>query len=185
MHLDYGSCFSLPEIRACRPGNETNLSSACQRLCNLTTQTPIFHPTYGVVIAPPIQTHEATDLPSVGVPYDYDLLALACATSGALTPDVAFGSPSLEKENIHAARRTRCGKYTSSFNKVASRILNTWFIRNQSCPYPTQETVKYLAEACNLEKEQVRKWFQNKRNRTGTSMKASSKNVTPRASVRL
>ena len=164
LRLNFGSYPTLPDHRL---GQEEYLSSTCHRLSNLTA----------LPTSLPVRPEPSTSRSTANVPGDLDLLAVACATSGAVSAEVAFGSPSLDKENNPSSRRSRSGKYTSSFTKVASRILNTWFLRNQSCPYPSQETVKCLAEACNLEKEQVRKWFQNKRNRTGTSMKPTNRRV--------
>jgi hypothetical protein len=49
----------------------------------------------------------------------------------------------------------------------ASRILNNWYRKHHSHPYPSNEVNSRLAKMANLSAGQVRKWFANRRRRDG------------------
>ena len=61
------------------------------------------------------------------------------------------------------ARRAR------QLNPVAVRIMTKWYDQNQQHPYPTSDTVDVMADAGKVTPSQVRKWFANKRKRSGTT----------------
>ena len=54
-------------------------------------------------------------------------------------------------------------------NPVAVRIMTKWYDQNQQHPYPTSDTVDVMADAGQVTPSQVRKWFANKRKRSGTT----------------
>lgn len=54
-------------------------------------------------------------------------------------------------------------------NPVAVRIMTNWYQRNQEHPYPSYDTCEIMAKASNLDVEQVKKWFANKRRRDGNT----------------
>ncbi len=50
--------------------------------------------------------------------------------------------------------------------KEAVAILNDWYEGNMQCPYPSPDTITRLAEQAKLSVEQVKHWFNNRRNRS-------------------
>ncbi len=50
--------------------------------------------------------------------------------------------------------------------KEAVAILNNWYEGNMQCPYPSPDTITRLAEQAKLSVEQVKHWFNNRRNRS-------------------
>ena len=50
-------------------------------------------------------------------------------------------------------------------NALASRVMNKWYERNHQWPYPKIRTCEIIAEETHITVDQVKKWFQNKRQR--------------------
>ena len=56
--------------------------------------------------------------------------------------------------------------YPRHFTPRVTAILNSWFEKNRSSPYPSEEEKEQLARATKLTVKQIRYWFANKRTRT-------------------
>ncbi|KAK3102575.1 hypothetical protein FSP39_012311 [Pinctada imbricata] len=54
-------------------------------------------------------------------------------------------------------------------SKKAIRIMEDWYDRNLSHPYPTPEAISDIADKGEITTEQVKKWFANKRNRSNNT----------------
>ena len=54
-------------------------------------------------------------------------------------------------------------------SNLASCIMSNWYGRNKEHPYPSYETAEVLAKAGNINVEQVKRWFANRRQRTGNT----------------
>ena len=60
-------------------------------------------------------------------------------------------------------------KKSPSLNPTAVKIMTLWYKRNEAHPYPTQSTAEVMAKAGGIRAEQVKKWFANKRKRSGNT----------------
>ena len=60
-------------------------------------------------------------------------------------------------------------KGNKHLNQMAIRIMKTWYQRNIRHPYPSQDTAEFFAKAGGITVEQVKKWFANKRMRSGNT----------------
>ena len=60
-------------------------------------------------------------------------------------------------------------KKSPSLNRTAVKIMTLWYQRNEDHPYPTQSTAEVMAKAGGIRAEQVKKWFANKRKRSGNT----------------
>ena len=58
------------------------------------------------------------------------------------------------------------GKPRPHLNKEAVKVMEDWYEQNLDHPYPSSATYEMLALTGNVNVEQVKKWFANKRNRT-------------------
>ena len=64
------------------------------------------------------------------------------------------------------ADQSRVDHYPRHFTPRVTAILNSWFEKNRSSPYPTEEEKEQLARDTKLTVKQIRYWFANKRTRT-------------------
>ncbi len=72
------------------------------------------------------------------------------------------------KEQLAAVRLAHIKK-SVPLNVVAVRIMNKWYEQNIDAPYPANETAEVMANAGGITVEQVKKWFANKRMRSGNT----------------
>ena len=56
--------------------------------------------------------------------------------------------------------------YPRHFTPRVTAVLNNWFEKNKSSPYPSEEEKEQLARDTTLTLKQIRYWFANKRTRT-------------------
>ena len=64
------------------------------------------------------------------------------------------------------ADESRVDHYPRHFTPRVTAILNSWFEKNRSSPYPSDEEKEQLAGDTRLTVKQIRYWFANKRTRT-------------------
>ena len=64
------------------------------------------------------------------------------------------------------AAQSRVDHYPRHFTPRVTAILNSWFEKNRSSPYPSEEEKEQLARDTELTVKQIRYWFANKRTRT-------------------
>ena len=64
------------------------------------------------------------------------------------------------------ADQSRVDHYPRHFTPRVTAILNSWFEKNRSSPYPSEEEKEQLARDTRLSVKQIRYWFANKRTRT-------------------
>ena len=64
------------------------------------------------------------------------------------------------------ADQSRVDHYPRHFTPRVTAILNSWFEKNRSSPYPSEEEKEQLARDTELTVKQIRYWFANKRTRT-------------------
>ena len=64
------------------------------------------------------------------------------------------------------ADQSRVDHYPRHFTPRVTAILNSWFEKNRSSPYPSEEEKEQLARDSRLTVKQIRYWFANKRTRT-------------------
>ena len=64
------------------------------------------------------------------------------------------------------ADQNRVDHYPRHFTPRVTDILNSWFEKNRSSPYPSEEEKEQLARDTRLTVKQIRYWFANKRTRT-------------------
>ena len=64
------------------------------------------------------------------------------------------------------ADQSRVDHYPRHFTPRVTAILNSWFEKNKSSPYPSEEEKEQLARDTRLTIKQIRYWFANKRTRT-------------------
>ena len=64
------------------------------------------------------------------------------------------------------ADQNRVDHYPRYFTPRVIAILNSWFEKNRSIPYPSEEEKEQLARDTRLTVKQIRYWFANKRTRT-------------------
>ncbi|ESO88342.1 hypothetical protein LOTGIDRAFT_60240, partial [Lottia gigantea] len=51
-------------------------------------------------------------------------------------------------------------------SKSTIQKLEAWYTAHEEHPYPNNEVIEDLSNACGITYSQVRKWFANKRNRS-------------------
>ena len=64
------------------------------------------------------------------------------------------------------ADQSHVDHYPRHFTPRVTAILNSWFEKNRSSPYPSEEEKEQLARDTRLTVKQIRYWFANKRTRT-------------------
>ena len=64
------------------------------------------------------------------------------------------------------ADQSRVDHYPRHFTPRVTAILNSWFEKNRSSPYPSEEEKEQLTRDTLLTVKQIRYWFANKRTRT-------------------
>ena len=57
----------------------------------------------------------------------------------------------------------------TKFTEVATRIMTGWYERNPEHPYPSYEAAQVMATAGAITVDQVKKWFANRRLKSGTT----------------
>ena len=64
------------------------------------------------------------------------------------------------------ADQSHVDHYPRHFTPEVTAILNSWFEKNRSSPYPSEEEKEQLTRDTELTVKQIRYWFANKRTRT-------------------
>ena len=89
----------------------------------------------------------------------------------AVRTRLVFESPENGK-NIPEADTDGCKPPKVMLNGKAVKVMDTWFNHHRGYPYPCARQVRAIAEEAGISPQQVRKWFANRRIRTGFTKKA-------------
>ena len=80
--------------------------------------------------------------------------------------EVSFCRTVVSSSCSDTADQSRVDHYPRHFTPRVRAILNSWFEKNRSSPYPSDEEKELLARDKRLTVKQIRYWFANKRTRT-------------------
>ena len=89
-------------------------------------------------------------------------------TSSPLSDLTVSASPALADK----PKRRHCNK---PLDHQAVTVLNTWYLENESNPYPTARCIRQIAKDTGLAHAQIRKWLANRRLRSSNTYKKAGR----------
>ena len=84
-------------------------------------------------------------------------------------PTSSASSSSMKRQSGASDLKMKQKKQRRNFDGKALKVMSDWYANNRHYPYPSHETAEKLGQGTGLSAEQVKKWFSNRRMRSGNT----------------